>query len=87
MPDGLQRPKMPCMRDSPVGLADVALPTLGALGGFALTEAHDWPGDEWTGMVIASEASQGPQSIKVVCFLGTGMGCAVCCMQVMLYNL
>jgi len=59
MLDGLQAKN--AMRDSPVGLADVALPTLGALGGFALTEAHDWPG-EWSGMVIASEASQGPQS-------------------------
>eukprot|EP00878_Enallax_costatus_P000134 GHUV01000175.1.p1 GENE.GHUV01000175.1~~GHUV01000175.1.p1 ORF type:complete len:514 (+),score=173.27 GHUV01000175.1:224-1765(+) len=30
------------MRDSPVGLADLALPTLGGLGGFALANTHDW---------------------------------------------
>jgi hypothetical protein len=30
------------MRDSPFGLADLALPTLGALGSVALNDAHNW---------------------------------------------
>lgn len=30
------------MRDSPFGLADFALPTLGALGSVALNDAHNW---------------------------------------------
>ena len=34
------------MRDSPVKLADLALPSLGALGSVALSDGHDWPG-EW----------------------------------------
>jgi hypothetical protein len=32
------------MRDSPVKLADLALPSLGALGSVALSDAHDWSG-------------------------------------------
>eukprot|EP00879_Flechtneria_rotunda_P000699 GHRR01000816.1.p1 GENE.GHRR01000816.1~~GHRR01000816.1.p1 ORF type:complete len:507 (+),score=148.08 GHRR01000816.1:216-1736(+) len=30
------------LRDVGIGLADIALPTVGALGGFALSDAHDW---------------------------------------------
>lgn len=37
------------MRDSPIGLADLALPTLGGLGGFALTNSHDWS-SVWVGV-------------------------------------
>lgn len=32
------------MRDSPVKLADLALPSLGALGSVALSEEHNWGG-------------------------------------------
>lgn len=32
------------MRDSPVKLADLALPSLGALGSVALSDTHDWGG-------------------------------------------
>lgn len=32
------------MRDSPVKLADLALPSIGALGSVALSDHHDWPG-------------------------------------------
>lgn len=39
----IQRTKA-AMRDSPIKLADLALPSLGALGSVALSDAHDWPG-------------------------------------------
>jgi hypothetical protein len=39
----IQRAKA-SMRDSPVKLADLALPSLGALGSVALSDAHDWSG-------------------------------------------
>lgn len=39
----IQRAK-DAMRDSPVKLADIALPSLGAIGSLALSDAHDWSG-------------------------------------------
>ncbi|KAF8071021.1 oma1 [Scenedesmus sp. PABB004] len=42
-PQSLVQRAKEVMRDSPVGLIDVALPTLGGLGSFALSDAHDWP--------------------------------------------
>jgi hypothetical protein len=39
--DLIQRAKA-SMRDSPFALADLALPTLGALGSVALSDAHNW---------------------------------------------
>jgi hypothetical protein len=40
----LQRAKA-AMRSSPVKLADLALPSLGALGSVAISTEHDWPGE------------------------------------------
>jgi Zn-dependent protease with chaperone function len=42
-PQALIQQAKAAMRDSPVGLADIALPTLGGLGSFALANSHDWP--------------------------------------------
>jgi hypothetical protein len=39
--DLIQRAKA-SMRDSPFALVDLALPTLGALGSVALSDAHNW---------------------------------------------
>lgn len=40
----IQRAK-DAMRESPVKLADLALPSLGALGSVAFSDSHDWPGE------------------------------------------
>jgi hypothetical protein len=40
----LQRAKA-AMRGSPIKLADLALPSLGALGSVAISNEHDWPGE------------------------------------------
>eukprot|EP00882_Tetradesmus_deserticola_P000213 GHRQ01000239.1.p1 GENE.GHRQ01000239.1~~GHRQ01000239.1.p1 ORF type:complete len:587 (+),score=236.64 GHRQ01000239.1:206-1762(+) len=41
-PGALVQKAKASMRDSPFGLADLALPTLGALGSVALNDAHNW---------------------------------------------
>jgi len=41
------------MRESPVKLVDLALPSLGALGSVALSDSHDWSGEKDMIIVMA----------------------------------
>lgn len=63
----IQRAK-DAMRDSPVKLADLALPSLGALGSIALSDAHDWS--------CESRAAATPSSGCIT----AGIGIVFCCL-------
>lgn len=66
------------MRDSPFGLADFALPTLGALGSVALNDAHNWSCESLT--FVTWDACT-PRGEVTQCGRGVWLRWSGCCMS------
>jgi hypothetical protein len=73
---GLIQQAKATMRDSPVKLADLALPALGALGSVALSNEHDWPGVDCALRVcvcfLGGEGGEGGHMRTFFCVWGGG---------------